>query len=192
MPNDTGNPIDDLVDDFDDNDEINANIAGCCACGNETKKLFDISCHHSICMDCMEQLIDDGLYKNCPACQSPLAKNLHKIFSEFLINPVSKLSYYYDFNIGDKLWCYAGNGHNWLYTKDQCDKINRAADDDDPTFDLDIQVGNHVETYVIDFDVEIQYQKNNPDKKRSIWCFTFHSLADLKKNKIIGVGGKLL
>ena len=186
-----GNPIDDLVDEFDDN-EIHGQTSGCCKCSDETKKLFPISCQHLICLDCIEELIDEGQHKKCPLCQSILTKNLHKIFSEFLINPVSKLSYYYDFNLNDKLWCYTGNGHNWLYTKEQCDEINDAMDSDNPCFELNIKIGNHMETYVIDFDDGVQYPKNNPNKRRSIWQFQFNSLSDLKKNKIIGVAGKIL
>lgn len=187
----TTNPIDDLVDDIDNN-EIHGQINGCCKCSNEIKKLFPISCQHLICLDCMEELIDDGQHKKCPLCQSVLTKNLHKIFSEFLINPVSKLSYYYNFNIGDILWCYAGNGHNWLYRKEQCDTINNAIDNDEEEVELQIPINNHMETYVIDINTGLQYQKNNPNKQRNIWSFQLNGSSDLKKNKIIGVSGKLL
>ena len=189
------NPIDDLIDQIDDGE--NSDICVKCVC--HANHLFNMSCGHLVCMACIETLIDENNYKACPSCHNILTKNLHKLYSDFLADPVAKLSYFHNINIGDILWLYGGNSHNWLYSKEHCDLLNEAFenyetsnDSNVSTKELQIQMETHVETYVINFDTQKQYPKNTPDKKRNISSFTFNSLSDLKKKKIIGIAGKLL
>src|SRR5437016_3212073 len=141
------NPIDNLIDQIDQSTDTNS----CCKCFCQSDHIFSMSCNHIICLECMETLIDDHNYKNCPSCNCILTKTLHNMYSDFLADPVAKLSYYYDIHIGDKLWWYGGNGHNWLYSKDQCDQLNSAfqayqdndQDEDGVSeFELHIQTGN--------------------------------------------------
>jgi len=187
------NPIDDLIDQINDSEESNT----CSKCLCQSKYLFKMSCTHFICLECVELLINENNYKSCPLCAAVLQKNLHKIYGTFLIDPVAKLSYYHGINIGDVLWYYGGNGHNWLYSKDQCQQLTTAYNNykllnGENSTELQIQIGNNFETYVIDFDSNTQYPKNTPNKQRDIFHFTFKVVADLKRNKIIGITGKPL
>jgi hypothetical protein len=187
------NLFDDLIDQIDDGVTIDI----CGKCVTQTKNLIKISCNHFICLDCIEILIDDEKYDNCPMCNILLTKNLHKIYADFLADPILKLQHYFGINIGDILWYYSGNGHNWLYTKDVCNQLNTAFEKYDvdgisSTTKIQITVGNAIQTYVVDFVSSSQYSENTPNKQRNISSFKLKSLSDLKKYKIIGVSGKLL
>ena len=167
----------------------------CAKCSEQFSHLFTLSCVHEICMECMETLIDENKYTQCPTCHNVLTKTLHQIYSDFLGNPLAKLSCYHDIRVGDELWYYGGNGHNWLYSKDQCVIINNAYDeyenDDGATkVELQIQMGNIVQTCIIDFDTDTQYLKTSPNKKRPISHFEFTDLSDFENNKIVGIAGK--
>ncbi|XWV26072.1 zinc finger protein [Tupanvirus soda lake] len=194
MSSNENNPIDDIIDQIDQD-----NIDTCTKCLCHSNNLLSLSCGHFICLTCIESLIDDNKYQNCPTCNTVLTKNLHIMYTQFLADPVAKLAYYHDIHIGDILWWYGGNGHNWLYSKDQCAQLNTAFEiydesnnDDDSLVELQIQTGNTIHTYVVDFANRTQYPKNTPNKQRPISCFKFKSASDLKKNKIIGIAGKLL
>ena len=186
------NPIDNLIDQIDQNTNTNS----CCKCLCQSDHIFTISCGHLICLECIEILIDENNYKKCPLCDHLLTKPLQKIYSDFLADPVAKLSYYYNIHIGDVLWWYGGNSHNWLYTKDQCEQLNSAfhnyEEDDEDEVELQIQTGSSMQVYVVDFERLIQWPKTTPDKQRPVSHFKFKSASDLKKNKIIGIAGKLL
>lgn len=188
------NPIDTLLDQIDQHDNIET--CGKCLCA--VTDLLKTSCNHTICLECSEAAINASEYKTCPICNVNLNKTIHKLFTDYLANPVNKLRYYHDINIGDMLWYYNGNGHNWLYSKEHSAQIEDAYDEytndtDSPsTVDIDIQIGNQVQTYVIDFKNNNQYSKKDPNKKRGVVCFKLNTLNDLKKNKIIGVAGNLL
>lgn len=188
------NPIDDLVDQLD----MNETVKTCDRCLHHSKYLFNLSCCHVVCMECIEKLVKEDCTDNCPLCQQTLLKKLSTIASNFFSNPLSRLEYYYGMNVGDILWAYSGNNHNWLYTKEQCEKINSAFDrflessESDSFIELKAKVGDVDEIYIIDFDSLIQYPKKNPQAKRKILAFELNSLTDLKKNKIIGVAGKYL
>lgn len=194
----TVNPIDDLIDQIDESSQENS----CCKCFSgetNTSKLLKMSCEHLICLACTDTLINTSEYEKCPSCQITISKNLHKLFSEYMVDPKSKLAYYHDIHVGDVLWLYNGNGHNWLYSKQHSQKINTAFEEYESTqnsilstMEIEIKIGNKIETYVIDFDAQVQYQKTAPNKQREISCFTYKSVADLKKNKIIGIAGKML
>ncbi len=196
------NSIDNLIDQIDqiDQNDQNNTINLCIKCMTVPNNLFKLSCNHLICIGCIENLIDNDNYKNCPGCNVVLTKNLYKVYSKFLADPIAKLEYYHNIKLGDNLWWYGGNDHNWLYSKNQTDHISNAYnsyineddDDDDHEIELQIQVGQTLQTYIIDFENEIQYQKSMPSKKRPIGIFKFKSFSDLKKNKIIGIAGKLL
>lgn len=183
-------PIDDLIDqlDIDVGNTISMNI--CCNCFS-INQLYQISCSHYVCITCIENLIKTNAHTQCPQCSSPLTKDLCKIFSDFIKDPVSKLAYYYNINKGDVLWYYEGNTNNWLYTKDHCDKINNVYKSAD-SVELQIPSSMSTQTYIIDTYENVQYPKHSPHKQRSIGFFTYNSIADLKKHKIIGVSGKLL
>ena len=188
------NPIDTLIDQIDQHD--NVDTCGKCLCA--ATDLLKTSCNHIICMECSEAAINANEYKTCPICNINLTKNIHKLFTEYLNNPVNKLRYYHDIHIGDMLWYYNGNGHNWLYSNEHS-KIIEAAYHQyldnisaPSTVEIDIQIGNQVQIYIIDFENNNQYSKKDPNKKRDIACFKLTTLNDLKKNKIIGVAGNLL
>jgi len=189
------NPIDNLLYQID-----NEELQSCSKCKYQTKCLFKISCNHYICVKCIENSIDNCDYNLCPICNQILTKNLHDIFSEFLNDPISKLSYYHDINIGDIVWLYSGNGHNWLYSYENCSILNAAFDiylssdtyQANSKVELQLNIGGNVESYIVDFDEQIQYPKNSYNKKRNISTFKLKSVSDLRKNKIIGIAGKLL
>ena len=193
---DQSNPIDDLIDQIDENEQT----ITCIKCLCHAKRMLPLSCNHVICISCMEISINDKNYKNCPGCSNPLMKDLNKIYSEYLENPISKLEYFYDMNVGDLLWYYTGNGHNWLYSKQHCNELNTVYekyaeeghdDPDDCDYStIELQIGS--QTYVVDLASLCQYPKNAPNKSRGISSFKLKSINDLKKNKIIGVAGKLL
>jgi hypothetical protein len=184
--------IDNLIDQIDQNHDLN--VCAKCLCASDN--LFILTCNHFVCLECIEKSIDDNNYKNCPSCNSILTKNLHKIYSGFLADPVAKLAYYHDIRIGNIVWCYGGNDHNWLYSKDHSNQLNDAYKlyemDEDKDNILELQIGQNMPTYIIDFNEMVQYQKMAPNKRRPVSFFKFRSLSDLKKNKIIGVSGKLL
>lgn len=206
------NPIDDVIDQIDENSVEEEN--SCIKCTEQPDQLFKLSCNHLICIKCVESLIDQNEQNVCPLCHQTLTKNLCKLYSDFLANPVAKLSYYHDINVGDTLWAYGGNGHNWLYSKEHCDHLNdaheqfqnsenndhssnSASDSDDSESDFSatellIQTGNSMVTYIIDFDLGVQYPKNSPNRHRNIFSFVFNTAADLKTYKIAGVAGKAL
>jgi hypothetical protein len=196
------NNIDALIEqnDIDTNDT-------CCHCLS-SESLFKISCQHFICLACCELLIKKNKYTNCPQCATKLSTDLQTIFMSAISNPMTKLSYYHNFSVGDIVWAYNGNGHNWLYSKEISDQIQDAylaydnqsndssneSDDDESnsTVEINIMINNKPEIYVIDFGTVTQYPKNNPNKSRGILTFKLDSVKDLKKNKIIGVAGQLL
>lgn len=176
----------------------------CAKCSNIGEFGFHISCNHYICLDCAQLLIDNNDYKTCPLCKNTLATNLHTIFADFLISPVGKLIYHYDFLINDTLWYYAGNNHNWLYSKEDCnilnnafmeyqDKVDDTSDSDSISEDIskcELTVGPNSETYVIDFNKEIQYPKKFPNKVRTVSNFVFNNMNSIDNKKIIGVAGQ--
>lgn len=187
-------PIDVLIDKF------NATVINreCIKCENDDK-LFKMSCKHLICVPCMEDLINQNNYEKCPSCNSVLTRNIQKIFLEFISNPISKLNYYHNININDRVWYYSGNGHNWLYSNENNCQLNQAFDkyeeikeDSLSQTQIQLSINNEIKTYVIDFELMVQYQKDNPSKARDVLNFKLTSKNDLKKNKIIGVAGKLL
>jgi hypothetical protein len=188
------NSIDNLIDQIDKNFETDL----CCKCLCRSNQLFYLRCSHCICLKCIEKLINEKKINSCPACNHALTKNLHKIFSNFIADPIAKLSYYHDIHKNDVIWWYGGNSHNWLYSKYQSTQLNDAYqtyqndNSGNNQTSLQIQIDNTVQTYVIDFDELVQYSIAAPNKKRPISCFEFTSLSDLKKNNIIGISGKLL
>lgn len=185
-------PIDTLIEQIE---EQSVSTCGKCLCG--TTNLVKTSCNHTICLECVESLIDNNEHNNCPVCKGQLQKNLHKIFTEHLGNPLNNLQYYHDMIIGDVLWYYEGNGHNWLYSKEHSIDIDDAfakfeEGEGPPTTEIKIEINGKTETYIINFDTNKQYPKNSPNKKRGVSCFKLNSINDLKKNKIVGIAGKLL
>jgi hypothetical protein len=189
----TFNPIDDLIDQIDDNAQNDL----CCECHLASAHKEILSCGHQLCYSCMEALIEKATVNNCPGCSVVLTKNLHKIFAEILKNPVIKLSYYHQIDQGDQLWYYSGNNHNWLYSAEHCQILTAASENTDSEeeiseVELKITTGPITETYVVSIDDLVQYPKSFPNKIREIGTFHFKSATDLKKHKIIGVAGKLL
>ena len=190
------NNLDTFIDQIDNNTKIHT----CCKCLCFSNHLLEMSCNDFICLECCENMINENNYKNCPNCNTFLTKNIHKIFSDFMTNPLIKLEYYHDISIDDMVWAYGGNGHNWLYSKENCNQIEAAYklfesnnnSDQISTIDIQIKMGNKTETYQLDFNEMEQYPKNNRNKSRIITSFKLKSINDLKKNKIIGVAGKLL
>lgn len=194
------NPIDNLLDDLDDTDVANS----CAMCQTTQSYLFETSCYHSICVNCVSLNVAAKKYKTCPYCKNQLGSDLKTLLDIYTDNiKLEKLSKDFNICIGDVLWAYNGNNCNWLYSKDNCDKINLcydnsnrsddnsdSDDNDNSTMELDIDVGGRNETYVIDFVAKRQYQKNNYSKFRNILSFKFTDAADLKKYRIIGVAGK--
>jgi hypothetical protein len=201
-------PIDNLIDQIDQIEQDNEGTNNMCVkCLCISDYLYAISCGHTICLECIETLIGENNYQKCPICKNVLTNNLQKIYSEFLADQVAKLAYYHDIHIGDYLWSYGGNGHNWLYSKAHCIQLTTAlqnynnsndsndqssSDNTDSQTELQLQIGNNIETYIVDVDVLVQYPKNHPNKRRDVQHFKFKSNSTLKKYKIIGVAGKLL
>ena len=191
-------PIDILIDQIEEND----NIDTCAKCLCATANLLKTACNHTICLECIETSINENDYNNCLVCKAILPKNLHKMFKDYLDNPLNKLSYYHNMVLGDTLWYYEGNGHNWLYSKEHCIEIEEAYaiyDDDESdnvtppdSLEIQINIGGKIDIYVINFSILKQYSKNSPTKKRNISCFKLNTINDLKKNKIVGVAGQLL
>lgn len=188
-------PVDDLITQIDQNDTVPV----CNKCLYATPDLVKTSCNHFLCLSCMEKAIETGEYKKCLICNIDLTKNIHKLFTDYLVNPMNKLSYYHDIHTGEMVWYYEGKGHNWLYSKEHCRELEDAyqlyEDSDDgenETCEIEIPIGSGTEVYVINFSSLTQYPKNDPSKKRKISCFALNSISDLRHNKIIGIGGKLL
>lgn len=186
-------PFDTVIEQIEQNDK--PITCEKCLCG--TTNLLKTSCNHTICLECIESLIEAKDYTHCTICQGLLQKNLHKMFTEYLANPLNNLQYCHDMVCDDILWYYEGNGHNWLYSKENCIDIDDAfqkynQDDGPSTLEIKIDLNGKSETYIVDFENKKQYPKNAPNKKRGISYFKLKSINDLKKYKIIGVAGKLL
>jgi len=153
-----------------------------------------MSCSHHICLDCADNLVDQGLVYSCPGCGILLIEKLGQLFEQAMSNPMTRLSYCYEFSEGDRVWCYGGNQHNWLYSKEHCDLINEGYDEDgdDPYFvNIDIDVNGNVITYVIDVTNGEQYPENAPQKVRPVTNFILDR-ENLALHKIIGVAGTKL
>lgn len=207
--------IDALLDQMD-NDIPN----NCCVCLSIIENLLILSCGHHTCLKCADILINSNKTINCPTCQIQLTINIKKLLASALLDPLKKLNFYHNISIGDILWGYRGSGHNWLYSKENCDIIENAyqqfentsdndehgdeSDDENSdengendginknTVEIIINMNGSNKIYVINFDKQIQYPKNTPHYKRKIFTFTLKSKRDLEKNKIIGVAGQLL
>ena len=184
------NAIDDIIDQVD-GDIIND---VCMKCLSNSKYRLQTSCNHIICLTCTEELIKSNKCNHCPFCNNMLSKNLTILFTEYLNNPITKLGYYHNIHQNEMLWMYHGNGHNWIYSHENCLQLEEAYQkyQDTDEYLIELQVGNPPETYIIDFDNMQQYPKKSPKHKRMISSFQFKNINDLKKNKIIGVAGKLL
>lgn len=178
------NPLDELSEQID----INETIKTCDKCLHHSNFLFNLSCIHIICMECLQIAITNNNANYCPVCQHSLLNNLMMISNKFLNNLVSRLGYYHNININNTVWAYSGINHNWLYTSEQCKQINSAFNNS--LSKLKICIND--DTYIINFDTLTQYSEKKPTAKRKIFSFKFNSLSDLKKNKIIGVAGKYL
>ena len=207
------NPLDFLIDQIDD-DAIATN--SCIVCNSQPDHLYEMSCSHAICLDCMCSLIDDHNHKTCPSCHTVLTKSMRVLISDYAGSlKMNTLSQQYGMNINDTLWAYSGNKSNWLYNKENCDQINDALDEylaaqnndhlnsdssekseesneDLSKTEIQINTGSNTQTYVIDFTNQIQYPKNDASKCRTVFCFVLTSAKDLKKCNIVGVAGKLL
>ena len=205
------NPIDLILDQIEATDNI-----FCARCNERDNYLYQMSCDHYICLDCASLKISKNQYKTCPSCQNILAKNLSTLVEERDADvKLHMLSQNYNINIGDTLWIYSGNSGYWLYDNDCCNKLNQAYqdflsfndaddsandaddspnsyDEDPTTTELQINIGTRIDTYVIDFINGLQYQKNNPSKKRSLKCFKLNAALDIKTYNIVGIAGKKL
>lgn len=188
-------PIDNLIDQINQN----ANILTCSKCLSEHKYLLEESCGHYICLNCSELIISKGNYNVCAVCENILDQNLHKMYTEYLSNPIKSLSYRYNINVGDMLWYYQGQGHNWLYNKEQSDyieeqfkKYEKSQGKNSSKIGINTEINGKNVEYIIDLKTLKQYPLNNPSSPRNISCFKLKNIADLKKNKIIGVSGRLL
>jgi hypothetical protein len=179
-------PIADLIDQIDEANEI------CAKCTTQTKHLQQLSCNHVVCMDCIISGIPVYDNTKCLVCQSVLTQSLDKIHADFFGSIVSKLSYYHNINIGDILWYYCGNNHNWLYTHENCLILEKSSEDSLSEIELNILIDGVNAPYTIDLDKMVQYPKNSSNKQRRIENFEFRSLSDLRKHNIGGVAGKLI
>jgi hypothetical protein len=188
--------IDNLIDQVDQNSI--PKICNKCSCS--TKHLLKESCGHYICIQCAESLILKDVYNNCTVCNTQLVKNIYRLYTEYFENPINRLSYHYGINTGDMVWCYQGQGHNWLYCKEQSDyleeqfqKIEKSGcNSESLKIPIQIEINGSKQDYIVDFAKLKQYPKNMPSKSRNISCFKLKNVSDLKKNKIIGVGGRVL
>ena len=193
------NQIDLLVDQIDNDYDRT-----CDKCIYQTKFLNKVSCNHFICLGCSEELTNSNKYTTCPVCQSDLKEDLKAIFSRAMKNLITKLDYCYQMQVEDILWYYCGNSHNWLFSRNHCEILNNAfieyaKDKQKTTVEIQLETLSATETvpaggetYVIDFTSLCQYPKNNPKKKRTVSYFKLKGASDLRKNKIVGIAGKLI
>lgn len=187
--------FDALIANIDDN----INNSACLKCQLHNNLLIELDCGHNICINCTNSIISNNInVSTCPSCYAPLAQDMTQLLAKCMSDPVMKLSFYHKINIGDTLWYYSGNNRNWLYSKDHCDQITKVYDlytktNSDTYSTVQIQIATPVlETYIIDFEFDVQYNIKFPNKQRNIYHFTYNSGDDLKTHKIIGVAGTFL
>ena len=150
-----------------------------------------LPCNHYLCINCVDNLISQNICQKCPACDGQCT-NLAEIKSNYKLSKIKD----YGFNIGDTVWFYSGRGHNWLYGKEHCIKLNQAYNlyVNKQTFlhtiEIQIFINNNYQTYIIDFDNMCQYPNTNMNIKRKIGYFKLSCHSVFIDNDIVGVSGQ--
>lgn len=127
---------------------------------------------HKVCLKCLNDVVDKSI-DTCSYCGKKYDKKqlrvlLKKNIEEEAENKFNEYIKKHDIDLDGKLFCYSSGDNWWLYDSETNKIIVDAQDAGKKSVTVAVKVGNSKINYVIDFVKMIQYNENQPGKKRKI------------------------